>query len=313
MYNISNNPKVLADYLGYLKQRKQEQHLNPPKPLEAGGFRIPSSPSLIDSYISDAVFFRYQKTSCSSSQVYSQHRRQVKSINRLNYLQYTGFDFGNTVFLTLTINNKYINNDVAIVNARNRIQRWLRRRGIKYYIIAKEYGTKNNRLHYHLIIFQFPEQFKNNNRARKYKNKFIAPIWHIGWVDLRQSYNKLGGVFYVVSYLKKGANLQFSRSFFKERLLNNNVYYLVSYDKNTKQVGLYSKLSKIFGAYVSKQDYKIFTNKLPAPVFDLYSYAWRVFNSPPSQYYLDYRTYLIYQFRLAQWDWSLQFLDKYLE
>ncbi len=242
------------------------------------------------------------------SSTYSQHRRQVKSLNRLNYLQYIDFYFGNTVFLTLTVNDVYIDNDVAITNARNRVQRWLRRRGIKYYIIAKEYGTLHGRLHYHLIIFQFPVQFETNQQARDYKDKFIAPIWRVGFADLERSYNKLGGVFYVVSYTKKGVNLQFSRAFFKERWISNNVYYLVGYDKTTKRVGLYSKLAEVFGPYVSRSDYQIFTNKVPASVFALRASAWRVYNSPLSKD-IQLRDYVLFNLRLAQWRWAFDYLN----
>ena len=251
-------------------------------------------------------------TSSPSTQAggsYSQHRRQVKSLNRLNYLRYIDFYFGNTVFLTLTVNDVYINDSVAIRNARDRVQRWLRRRGVKYYIIAKEYGALHGRLHYHLIIFQFPVKFETNQQARDYKDKFIAPIWRVGFADLERSYNKLGGVFYVVSYTKKGVNLQFSRAFFKERWISNNVYYLVGYNKDTKKVGLYSPLSKIFGAYVSKFDYQVFTNRtVPADVFVLRAAAWRVYNSPPSKD-VQLRNYEVFNFRLAQWRWAFDYLN----
>ena len=279
-----------------------------------------SSPALIPTIYSglqqfetfSAVATNSLTTSSPSTQAggsYSQHRRQVKSLNRLNYLQYTHFDFGSTVFLTLTISDTYVNDKRAIYNAKKRLQRWLRRRGIKYYIIAKEYGALHGRLHYHLVIFQFPVKFETNQQARDYKNEFIVPVWRIGFCDLERSYNKLGGVFYVVSYAKKGVNLQFSRAFFKERLLSNNVYYLLGYNKDTKKVGLYSPLSKIFGAYVSKFDYEVFTNRtIPAPVFVLRASAWCVYNSPPSQA-LRVRNYKIFNFRLAQWRWAFDYLN----
>jgi hypothetical protein len=59
--------------------------------------------------------------------------------------------------------------------------------------------------------------------------------------------------------------LQWSRGFFKKEILNNQVFYLVKYDRLTEKV----YIDNIFNApFISKLDYKIFQSRLPASVFD---------------------------------------------
>lgn len=220
---------------------------------------------------------------------YSQHRRFIRSINRLNYLQYIGFDFGRSTAITLTISNDYINNKVAIRNARDRFQRFLRRRGIRYYVVAKELGALNDRLHYHVVVFNCP--FLDMQQVDK--------IWRIGQdIKFQEIKNIRGAIYYIVSYLKKGINLQFSRAFFKERLLSNDVFYTVQYDKKT---GLLSPHG-VYGAYITKKDYNIFKGRIPSPTFNNYAFAWRIFNNP--QFFNRYN--------VGFYSWALKYLSERL-
>jgi hypothetical protein len=180
---------------------------------------------------------------------YSQFRRYVKSISRLNYLQFANFDFDRSTFLTLTINDDFIDDEKSIRYALNRVECYFRRKGIVYYIIVKELGTKTNRLHYHAILFNVSYLLI----------KVLRRFWRIGNIKIQEAKNSRGGVYYLVSYIKKGLNCQWSRGFFKNEILSNDVFYLVKYDKSTKQV----YIDNIFNSpYVSKKDYKIFKGRL---------------------------------------------------
>jgi len=188
---------------------------------------------------------------------YSKHRRFIRSINRINYLQYINFDFGRSTALTLTISDKFIDDDKAIINGLERVERYLKSIGVKYFIVSKEYGDLNNRLHFHIVAINCPyiEQDKINK------------VWGLSTrnVELQEITDYkggiVGGVAYLVDYIKKGVNLQFSRAFFKEGLIRNDVYYTVYYDKVFKRVFP----NPVFGAYITKRDYKIFKGRLSAP------------------------------------------------
>lgn len=194
---------------------------------------------LKDSYLDISTF-------CND---YSQKRRFIKTINRLNYLQFIKFNFGRCSFLTLTISNDYINDKVQIRYALIRLEGFLRRNNIHFYIIAKEKGSNTDRLHYHLILLQAPYL----------EIEKVFKIWRIGHIKIQEAYNSQGGVFYIVYYLKKGLNLQFSREFFKRKILNNNVYYLVKFDKITKETFIDNPFNS---PSISKKDYRIFKSRL---------------------------------------------------
>jgi hypothetical protein len=182
--------------------------------------------------------------------VFSQRRRFIKSISRLDYLQWIGFNFGRCSALTLTISNDYIGDKHAIRNALNRQEDMLRRYGVRYYVIAKELGELHNREHFHAILFNAP----------KLDLQELDKVWRIGQdIKIKEIKNPRGGVFYITSYVKKGLNLQWSRAFFKNGLLSNGVYYLVKYDKATRQ--LY--INNIWNApFITKKDYDIFKGRM---------------------------------------------------
>jgi hypothetical protein len=181
---------------------------------------------------------------------YSQHRRFIKSINRLNYLQFTGFNFGRCTSLTLTISEDFIKDKKAIRNALNRVEDMLRAKAVPYYIIVKELGDLHDRQHYHVILCNAP-----------YLDKFeVDKIWRIGTdVKLREIRNVRGGVYYITSYIKKGLNLQWSRGFFKSGYLSNSVYYLVKYDKATRELFINNVWNS---PSVSKSDYQKFKGRM---------------------------------------------------
>jgi hypothetical protein len=67
-----------------------------------------------------------------------------------------------------------------------------------------------------------------------------------------------GAVFYVSSYLKKGLDLRFSRSWFNDGILRDDVYYLVEYDKDKKVVRLNDYSIKYFDKkpFVTKKEFQ---------------------------------------------------------
>jgi hypothetical protein len=94
----------------------------------------------------------------------------------------------------------------------------------------------------------------------------LDDIWRIGKdIKINEIKNINGGVYYLTSYIKKGLRLQWSREFFKKKIIRNDVFYLVKYNKLTKKV----YIDNIFDApFISKMDYKIFKNRIPASIFD---------------------------------------------
>ena len=204
---------------------------------------------------------------------YSQYRRFVKSRSRLNYLQYIGFGFGRCSAITLTISSAYINDKKSIRYALNRFESMLRRKDIDKYIIAKEEGELHRREHFHAILFDAPFIPVSYQIAREYAlvhrlhlseralRDNLDDIWRIGQdIKIKEIKNIRGGVFYLASYIKKGFYLQWSRGFFKESLLRNDVYYTLDYDKTT---GIITP-DKVFGAYITKSDYFFFKSHIPS-------------------------------------------------
>jgi len=198
---------------------------------------------------------------------FTKHRRFIRSIGRLNYLKYINFYFGRCSALTATISDDFINDKRAIDNARLQLVRYLKKQGIKYYIVAKELGSQTNRLHYHYVIINAP----------KLNHEEVINAWGIGYVYLQELKNKKieeelsiedepnpnvadGAIFYISKYLKKGLNLQFSRSWFRDGILRNDVYYLVEYDKATNKVKLNDFSKKYFNnkAFVTKNEFRSF-------------------------------------------------------
>jgi len=208
------------------------------------------------------------KTNNDYKDGYSKHRRFIKALSRINYLQYINFDFGRSTALTLMISDKFINNEKLIRVRLRRVERYLDSLGVDYYIKGKEYGDLNNRLHFHIVAINCPYIYQDK----------INKVWGLSArnVELQEIKDYkggiVGGVAYLVSYIKKGVNLQFSRAFFKEGLLRNDVYYTVYYDRVLKRVFP----DPIFGAYITKKDYRIFKGRLSAPELALFEwYNWK--------------------------------------
>jgi len=233
------------------------------------------SKEVIEAYRKEAKQFKaykqeYEEYNKNIQTWFTKHRRFIRSIGRLNYLKYTGFYFGRCTALTATISDDYINDKRAIDNARLQLVRYLKQQGVRYYIVAKELGEQTNRLHYHYVLIDSP----------KLEHSDVINSWGIGYVYLQELKNKKieeeldiedtpkpnddnvadGAIFYISKYLKKGLNLQFSRSWFKDGILRNDVYYLVEYDKATNQVRLNDFSKKYFNnkAFVTKNEFASF-------------------------------------------------------
>jgi len=231
------------------------------------------SKEVIEDYKKEAKQFEaykeeYEEYNKNIQSWLTKHRRFIRSIGRLNYLKYIGFHFGRCTALTATISDEFINDKRAIDNARLQLVRYLKEQGIRYYIVAKELGSQTNRLHYHYVIINAP----------KLSHEEVINSWGIGYVYLQELKNKKieeelsiedtpkpdnvadGAIFYISKYLKKGLNLQFSRSWFKDGILRNDVYYLVEYDKTTNQVKLNDFSKKYFNnkTFVTKNEFRSF-------------------------------------------------------
>jgi len=200
---------------------------------------------------------------------YTKKRRFIRSINRINYLQYINFDFGRSTAIGLTIDDKFINDGKAIRRGLKRVERFLKGIGSNKFIVSKEYGDLNNRLHYHIVVINCPFILQDK----------INKVWGLSpnrdvYLQEIEDYKGgiVGGVAYLVSYVKKGVNLQFSRAFFKEGILRNDVYYTVRYDKATLKVVPHP----VFGTYIIKKDYKIFRGRLSVSELALLEcYNWK--------------------------------------
>jgi hypothetical protein len=279
------------------------------------------SKEVIESYNKEAKQFKkykeeYEEYNKNIQTYFVKHRRFIRSIGRLNYLKYTKFYFGRCTALTATINDDYIDNPEAIRVARQRLVRYLKEQGVKYYIVAKELGSQTNRLHYHYVIINAP----------KLNHEEVINAWGIGYVYLQELKNNRieeelsiedvpkpdnvadGAIFYISKYLKKGLNLQFSRSWFRDGILRNDVYYLVEYDKTTNQVKLNDFSRKYFDnkPYVTKNEFASFfahyniedtqkTVKLHNAMLDVYNLYEEEFEYRKSWLKLSYMRALEYQ------------------
>ena len=117
-----------------------------------------------------------------------------------------------TTFITLTFeevtdykeSKKYLN------NLFNKLRR--KQKGLKYLWIL-EYGTKNNRLHYHILtnlevptnIYFAPSNKRKTLEHKRYENEFAKKFWKYGFVDIRKL-NQEGNsniALYVSCYITK--------------------------------------------------------------------------------------------------------------
>jgi len=284
------------------------------------------SKEVIESYQKDSKKFKVYKKEyqeyCKNIQTkFTKHRRLIRTIQRLNYLRYTNFSFGRCTAFACGISNDYINNPESIRVARQRFARYLRSKGVRYYVVAKERGSKNDRLHYHYIAFNSP--FLDHSE--------VINAWGLGYVYIQEVVNKktkepdiASAVFYLTRYLKKGLNFQFSRSWFKDGIIDNDVYYLIEFDKDTKQVHLNDYSKKFFNKrlFVSKNEFRSFfahydieatqkTVKLHNTIMDVYNLyteeadyikSWLKISKDNSQKYLDNEDYQSYFY----WDDKLK-------
>lgn len=162
------------------------------------------------------------------------------------------------LFVTLTYNDSsYEENKVNLTSYQVReIQLFLKRLRklingefeIKYFAVS-EFGKKHNRLHYHLLIFGIPENYKE----LQFKGKYCTPLfteqiekcWQKGYCKVLVA-NDTNVSSYLSKYLNKQTNIKLQshhlgKDFllsFKEYVRNNNTNVLEynSYD------GKYSKI-----------------------------------------------------------------------
>lgn len=160
--------------------------------------------------------------------------RTIKHYTRLNLLKLKGFDFSNSSFLTLTIANSGIASNMKKVhNAKSKLIKHLKRKGLRYYVSVSEYQERGV-LHYHLILFNVPYLDID---------KDIKRFWRLGFVKINmiKSYNKDGAFYYLLSYISKKKNqkhlrLVWSRSFQKDGWFSFSSSIYVYATKNKESI-----------------------------------------------------------------------------
>lgn len=176
-------------------------------------------------------------------------------------------------FITLTYANNpknLIKRDIQLFL--KRLRKRLEPRKIRYFLCG-EYGSKNGRPHYHLIIFNYkPDDleyfFTDKQHCNLYKSKFIADIWNKGFVlvgDLT-----LNSAKYCAKYLQKAVfkdNEDFEVKPFVSMSLKPGIglswflenQHLLETDKIYHD-GYYIKLPRYFLDYSEKKLLKDLTN-----------------------------------------------------
>lgn len=180
----------------------------------------------------------------------AEHRRFVVAINRLLYLKYFDFDFSNkrTSFITLSLSNLYVGGPKRIHLAKEKVFRLLKRWGCDKYVVAKELGALNGRLHFHIVAFQCPfipatykiyakySARRNLNLSERKLRGNLQDTWGLGGTDIEQGYGaENSAVFYLIKYAKKGLRLQWSTGFNAVMPLVGFIYN-VRYDRESGRV-----------------------------------------------------------------------------
>lgn len=163
-----------------------------------------------------------------------------KNKQRLNWSQKNALEIGETnclpLFVTLTYNDenyKDLNHKEQVREMQlffKRLRKAYHDTPIKYFLCS-EYGTKNNRLHYHLLIHNVPTNLRelecidkiNNVWAPKFYH-YIKDAWRKGNINVKSSQNSKV-VNYITKYMSKqlGIKLQ-SQNLGKNFLLNFEQY-----------------------------------------------------------------------------------------
>lgn len=180
----------------------------------------------------------------------AEHRRFIVAINRLLYLRYFNYDFSNkhTSFITLSLSNLYVGDPRRIKLAKQKVFRLLKRWGCTQYVVAKELGALNGRLHFHIVAFQCPfipanykiyakySARKNLNLSERKLRNNLQDVWGLGRSQVRQGYGRENSaVFYLIKYAKKGLRLQWCSGFNVIMPLVGYIYN-VQYDRKSDQV-----------------------------------------------------------------------------
>lgn len=172
-------------------------------------------------------------------------------------------------FLTLTYDNEHLpyngpfptlrKRDLSLFAKRlhNRLLK-SRGRGIRYYG-AGEYGDKNGRPHYHIIIFDYDFKdkkfFKNNDRGEPlFRSAELASLWPVGW-------NTIGAVtFESCSYVARYVMDKIDGKMFDDKYtwMHEETGELVSIEPESpvmsRRPGLGTEYYSRFGSDIARDD-----------------------------------------------------------
>lgn len=116
-------------------------------------------------YISKIDFIRPLGLTSIQYSIFIERRDYIISLNKKAYLQQLEFSkryqkldrindrvlfYKNSSFITLTINDDYINKDFASLIRTIRYE--FKKNNIEYYVLCEDYGKQTNRLHFHGFI-----------------------------------------------------------------------------------------------------------------------------------------------------------------
>lgn len=132
------------------------------------------------------------------------------------------YNYNEICFLTLTVNEEMIDevfpdgslNHVYFQKFMKRLRRHLEYHGYKKkikYLCAGEYGEKNGRPHFHVILFGWkPQDLKYHHRSKKgynsYKSLMLEDIWGAGFVDVGDVSEHTAP--YMVKYITKFSEIK---------------------------------------------------------------------------------------------------------
>lgn len=133
------------------------------------------------------------------------------------------YNYNERCFLTLTVDNEHIDevfpdgslNHAYFQKFMKNLRRQLEYHNIPHkplkYVVSGEYGEKNGRPHFHLILFGWkPTDLKFRGRSQKgynaYKSSFLEEVWKAGFVDVGDVSEHTAP--YMVKYIVKFAEVK---------------------------------------------------------------------------------------------------------
>lgn len=140
---------------------------------------------------------------------------------RVRY-ELTKYSYNEICFLTLTVDDEHLEevfpngslNHSYFQKFMKRLRRKLEYHGFEgkiKYLVSGEYGEKNGRPHFHMIMFGYkPSDLKYFYKSKKgyncYKSKFLESVWKAGFVDVGDVNEHTAP--YMVKYITKFSEIK---------------------------------------------------------------------------------------------------------